>query len=100
VDVATNATWFQGALTGWVSNESLTTDLDKIWKYDGVLYAAACGTCHAPRRIDGYTSDRWLTDLGRMKGYTDLQDDQYRSLEVYLQYHSKDVGPLIAGGKP
>ena len=100
VDVATNATWVQGALTGWVSNESLTTDLDKIWKYDGVLYAAACGTCHAPRRIDGYTSDRWLTDLGRMKGYTDLQDDQYRSLEVYLQYHSKDVGPLIAGGKP
>jgi hypothetical protein len=99
VDVATNATWFQGALTAWVSNESLTTDLDKIWKYGAVLYAASCGTCHAPRPVDGFTSDRWLTDLGRMKRFTDLHSDQYRLLQVYLQYHSKDVGPLIAAGK-
>jgi hypothetical protein len=100
VDVATNATWFKGALTAWVSSESLTTDLDKIWKYSGVLYAASCGTCHAPRPVDGFTSDRWLTDLGRMKRFTDLQGDQYQLLEAYLQYHSKDVGPLIAAGKP
>jgi mono/diheme cytochrome c family protein len=100
VDAATKLTWFQGALTAWVSTESLTTDLDKIWKYDVALYAASCGTCHVPRPVDGYTSDRWLTDLGRMRRYTDLRDDQYRLLEVYLQYHSKDVGPLRAGGEP
>jgi hypothetical protein len=99
VDAATKLTWFQGALTAWVSTEGLTTDIDKIWKYDGVLYAASCGTCHAPRPIDGYTSDRWLTDLERMKRFTDLRGDQYRLLEVYLQYHSKDVGLLIAGGE-
>ena len=31
--------------------------------------------------------------------FTDLHGDQYRLLEVSLQYHSKDVGQLIAAGK-
>jgi mono/diheme cytochrome c family protein len=99
VDAATKLTWFQGALTAWVSKDSLTPDLDKIWQYDSALYAASCGTCHAPRPTNGYLANQWVGNLTAMKRFTELQDDQYRLLQAYLQFHSKDVGPSAVAGK-
>jgi hypothetical protein len=99
VDAATKLTWYQGALTGWVSGQGLTPDLGKIWKYDGALYAASCGTCHAPRPPNGYLANQWVGNLTAMKRFTELQDDQYRLLQTYLQFHSKDVSPSMATNK-
>ena len=99
VDAATKLTWFHGALTAWVSTQGLTPDIGKIWKYDSALYAASCGTCHAPRPTDGYLANQWVGNLTAMKRFTELQDDQYRLLQTYLQFHSKDVRPAMATDK-
>jgi hypothetical protein len=34
-----------------------------------------------------------------MKRFTALDDGQYRLLQTYLQFHSKDVGVAAPGGK-
>jgi mono/diheme cytochrome c family protein len=98
-DTATKLTWFQGSLTVWISKEGLNPDLAKIWAYSGNLYAASCGSCHAPHPTDSYLANQWIGSLKAMKRFTALDDGQYRLLQTYLQFHSKDVNTLPAGGK-
>jgi len=99
VDAATKLTWFQGNLTVWISKESLNPDLAKVWDYSSNLYATSCGSCHAPHPTDSYLANQWIGSLTAMKRFTALDDGQYRLLQTYLQFHSKDVGATPAGGK-
>ena len=91
-DAATKLTWFQGTLTVWVSKESLNPDIAKIWDYSSTLYASSCGSCHAPHPTDSFLANQWIGSLTAMKRFTALDDGQYRLLQTYLQFHSKDVG--------
>ena len=99
-DAATKLKWFPGSLTVWITKESLNPDIAKIWDYSSNLYATSCGACHAPHPTDGYLANQWIGSLKAMKRFTALDDGQYRLLQTYLQFHSKDVGALAAGGKP
>ncbi len=98
-DAATKLTWFQGSLTAWISKDSLNPDIAKIWDYSSNLYATSCGSCHAPHPADSYLANQWIGSLKAMRRFTGLDDGQYRLLQTYLQFHSKDVGATAAGGK-
>ena len=97
-DAATKLTWFQASLTVWVTKDGLNPDLAKVWDYTSRLYSASCGTCHAPHPSDSYLANQWIGSLGAMKRFTGLDDVQYRLLQAYLQFHSKDVGAASAAG--
>ena len=92
-DAATKLTWFQGNVTVWIGKESLNPDIAKIWDYSANLYTASCGACHAPHPTDGYLANQWIGSLKAMQRFTALDDGQYRLLQAYLQFHSKDVDP-------
>jgi mono/diheme cytochrome c family protein len=98
-DAATKLTWFQGSITVWVGKDSLNPDIAKIWDYSSKLYATSCGSCHAPHPSDSYLANQWIGSLKAMQRFTALDDGQYRLLQAYLQFHSKDVGATAAGGK-
>jgi mono/diheme cytochrome c family protein len=91
-DAGTKLTWFQGSLTAWVTEDDLAPDIAKVWAYGGDLYSRSCGSCHAPHPADSYLANQWIGNLKAMKRFTALDDGQYRLLEAYLQFHSKDVG--------
>ena len=98
-DTATKLTWFQGSLTVWITKESLNPDIAKVWDYSSNLYATSCGSCHAPHPADSYLANQWIGSLKAMKRFTALDDGQYRLLQTYLQFHSKDVSATATGGK-
>jgi hypothetical protein len=97
-DAATNLDWYQGSLTVWVQADGMNTDLAQIWTYGHDLYGATCASCHSLQPTGNFLTNQWIGSLGAMKRYTSLDDDQYRLLLAYLQYHSKDVGatPVLA----
>jgi mono/diheme cytochrome c family protein len=96
-DASTKLTWFPGSLTVWITADGLSPDIAKIWAYSGDLYSRSCGSCHAPHPVDSYLANQWVGNLKAMKRFTALDDGQYRLLQAYLQFHSKDVGAKEAG---
>jgi mono/diheme cytochrome c family protein len=96
-DPATKITWYQVSLTAWTASSDLNPDIQKVWTYAGALYATSCGTCHSPHPADSYLANQWIGNLNAMKRFTALDDGQYRLLQAYLQFHSKDVGAHPAG---
>jgi len=99
-DAATKLMWFPGSITVWITKESLNPDIDKIWDYSSNLYVRSCGACHAPPPADSQLANRWIGSMSSMKRFTSLDDAQYRLLQAYVQFHSKDVTASTAGGKP
>lgn len=96
-DTATKLKWFQGSLTVWISEKSLNPDIAKIWAYSGELYTTSCGACHAPHPTDSFLANQWIGSLKAMKRFAGLDDGQYRLLQAYLQFHSKDVSVSTGG---
>jgi mono/diheme cytochrome c family protein len=90
-DSDTNLDWHQASLTVWVKQDGLNTDLAQLWSYGRDLYSASCATCHALQPAESFLANQWIGSLGAMKRFTSLDDDQYRLLLAYLQYHAKDA---------
>jgi len=91
-DPISNLDWHQSSLTAWVDAQGLNPGLPALWTYGAGLYGDTCTACHALPLSGAYLSNQWVGVLGAMKRYASLDDDQYRLLLAYLQYHSKDVG--------
>jgi mono/diheme cytochrome c family protein len=91
-DPLSNLDWHPASLTAWVDSEGLNPGLPALWTYAASLYGDTCAACHALPLSGAYLSNQWVGVLGAMKRYASLDDDQYRLLLAYLQYHSKDVG--------
>jgi len=99
-DSETNLDWHQASLTAWVKQDGLNTDLAQLWNYSRELHSASCATCHALQPANSFLANQWIGSLGAMKRFTSLDDDQYRLLLAYLQYHAKDSVPLKVATKP
>jgi len=95
-DPVSNLDWHQSSFTAWVDAQGLNPGLPALWTYGAGLYGDTCAACHALPQSGAYLSNQWVGVLGAMKRYASLDDDQYRLLLAYLQYHSKDVGGATA----
>ncbi len=91
-DSVSNLDWHRSSLTAWTDGQGLNPGLPALWAYSANLYGDTCAACHALPLSGAYLSNQWVGVLGAMKRYAPLDDDQYRLLLAYLQYHSKDVG--------
>lgn len=91
VDPDTELTWHRVSMEAWVANESLIADQAKLWEYGAEMYNASCGTCHSLPPADHYLANQWLGTLKAMKRFMVLDKEQYRFLQKYLQFHSKDT---------
>ena len=91
-DPLSDLDWHQASLTAWVDAGDLNSGLPALWAYGSGLYGDTCAACHALPASGAYLANQWVGVLGAMKRYAALDDDQYRLLLAYLQYHSKDVG--------
>jgi hypothetical protein len=92
VDPATKLTWIPSSLTVWIGTGGLNPDIAKVWTYTSKLYGDSCATCHALHPANGFLANQWIGNLAAMKRFAALDDGQYRLLQAYLQFHSRDVG--------
>jgi mono/diheme cytochrome c family protein len=95
-DADTNLNWSPTSLTVWVQQSGSNADLAQIWQYGGDLYGSSCASCHTLQPANNFLANQWIGTLGAMKRYTSLEDDQYRLLLAYLQYHAKDAAAPAA----
>jgi len=99
-DPLSNLDWHPSSLTSWVDAQALNAELPALWTYTAGLYGDTCAACHALPQPGAYLTNQWVGVLGAMKRYAPLDDDQYRLVLAYLQYHSKDVGGSVVAGAP
>ncbi|AOI38850.1 cytochrome C [Burkholderia oklahomensis EO147] len=90
-DPETGQDWTQGSLTMWISSDGLSADLQRLWHYSDELMSHTCAVCHARPDSKDFLANQWIGTLGAMRHFTSLDDDQYRLLLTWLQYHAKDV---------
>ena len=100
IDPETKQTWFSGSLTIWITTADLNPDITKLWSYSASLYTGACSVCHAEHPANEFLANQWIGNLGAMKRFAALDDDQYRMLQAYLQFHAKDVDVQTESGAP
>jgi hypothetical protein len=81
--------WNQVELSGFVEGNALTPDQDSIWAQAQALYSARCGTCHALRPVDEFTSNQWPPIVKSMAKRAALQPEQAELITQYLQTHAR-----------
>jgi trimethylamine-N-oxide reductase cytochrome c-type subunit TorC len=91
-DKETDLVWHRGALTAWISKDALTESRDKLWDYGSQMYSSSCSICHTLQPPGHYLANQWLGTLNAMKRFITLDDEQYRFLQKYLQFHAQDTG--------
>jgi trimethylamine-N-oxide reductase cytochrome c-type subunit TorC len=91
-DKATDLVWYRGALTAWIAREGMMADRGKLWDYGAEMYGATCGSCHALQPPEHFLANQWIGNLSAMQRFISLDDDQFRFLQKYLQFHAQDTG--------
>jgi trimethylamine-N-oxide reductase cytochrome c-type subunit TorC len=91
-DQETDLVWYHGRLTAWVTRDKMVADRSKLWDYGSEMYSDTCGSCHALQPPSHYLANQWIGNLGAMQRFISLDDDQFRFLQKYLQFHAQDTG--------
>ena len=90
-DPGTDLTWYKAGLTAWISKDAMIASREKLWAYGGEMYASSCGSCHSLRATNSVLANQWIGNLNAMKRFIPLDQEQYRLLLKYLQFHAKDT---------
>ena len=91
-DKETDLVWHHGRLTAWVAGDKMVADRSKLWDYGAEMYGDTCGSCHALQPPAHYLANQWIGNLSAMQRFISLDDDQFRFLQKYLQFHAQDTG--------
>jgi mono/diheme cytochrome c family protein len=100
IDKTSGQKWRPATFTAWIKPEGLNTDLATLWQHSQGVFNATCSACHSVPTVNAYLANQWVGTLKSMKRYTNLTDDDYRLLLVYLQEHAKDAEPALQTAKP
>lgn len=91
IDEETEQSWNKVSLKAWVKADNFIADLNLLNNYGTELNTANCSACHSIRTADHYLANQWPGILKSMKRFVSLDDQQYDSLQMYLQYNAKDM---------
>ncbi|MDR3535691.1 MAG: NapC/NirT family cytochrome c [Acetobacteraceae bacterium] len=92
-DKNTDQVWNRASLTAWIGHDALVADQGQLTAYGAEMFADSCSTCHAPPQANQYLANQWIGTLNAMKRFINLDDEQYRFLQKYLQLHASDMVP-------
>ena len=91
-DPATGLVWSKVSRQAWVARADLSRDQAALWAYGSEMYRSSCGTCHSLPPTDHALANQVIGGLNAMKRFISLDDEEYRFLQKYLQFHAKDTG--------
>ncbi|GAB6052171.1 pentaheme c-type cytochrome TorC [Magnetospira thiophila] len=80
--------WTPVTLEGWVRRDNLVADPQAIWTFAERLYELQCGQCHMAYPADWFAVDQWPDLLKAMKPMVELEKEDHRLIQVYLQSHA------------
>ena len=90
-DPETGLVWAQAAVDAWVARDSLVKDQQALWAYGREMYSSTCGSCHGLHPEDHMLANQVIGTLEAMKHLIPLDDEEYRFLQKYLQFHAQDT---------
>ncbi|MBL8572315.1 MAG: NapC/NirT family cytochrome c [Hyphomicrobiaceae bacterium] len=93
-DADTGQAWTEVRLTVWVAPARFTAEAAGIAAYGAELYLSSCSFCHALPRPDAWPANDWIGQLNAMKRFVPLDDEEIRTLLVYLQTRARDMPPV------
>lgn len=90
-DPETGLVWAQASVEAWVARDSLVKDQQALWAYGREMYSSTCGSCHGLHPEDHMLANQVIGTLEAMKHLIPLDDEEYRFLQKYLQFHAQDT---------
>lgn len=82
--------WVKATAVGWVDAQSLTGDIEGLWKQGKARLAAACSSCHGAPSADHFTANQWAGQLPERGGRAGHSRKGNNALMFkYLQEHAK-----------
>ena len=90
-DPETGLVWAQGSVDAWVARDSLVKNQQALWAYGKEMYSSTCGSCHGLHPEDHMLANQVIGTLEAMKHLIPLDDEEYRFLQKYLQFHAQDT---------
>ncbi|KGQ69451.1 nitrate reductase [Chelonobacter oris] len=91
-DDITDSDWHEVNIALSVDKAALTSDINALNQYGKSLDQTHCSTCHAPIAADHYTANQWVGVINSMKDRTSMNDEEVRTITLYLQHFAKDMG--------
>ena len=93
-DDNTEQIWHEVSFETWVMTTNMVAHLEKLWDYGSEMHGACCGCCHSLPPTDHFLSNQWIGGLKDMQRYINLEKEEYRFLQKYLQLHAKDIAAV------
>ena len=90
-DVDTEQIWHAVSFETWVKSQNMVGSLTKLWDYGSEMHGACCGSCHPLPPTKHFLANQWIGGLKDMQQYINLDKEEYRFLQKYMQLHAQDV---------
>lgn len=90
-DDNTEQIWHQVSFETWVKTTGMAGHLETLWDYGSEMHGACCGSCHSITPPNHFLANQWIGGLKDMKQFINLDTEEYRLLQKYLQLHAQDV---------
>ena len=90
-DDNTEQIWHEVSFETWVKTTNMIESLEKLWDYGSEMHGASCGSCHSLPPANHFLANQWIGGLKDMQRYINLEKEEYRFLQKYLQLHAQDV---------
>lgn len=90
-DPDTGLVWARASVDAWVAKDSLVKDQQALWAYGKEMYSSTCSSCHGLHPEDHMLANQVIGTLDAMKQFIPLDDEEYRFLQKYLQFHAQDT---------
>ena len=90
-DPDTGLVWARASVDAWVARDSLVKDQQALWAYGREMYVSTCSSCHGLHPEDHMLANQVIGTLDAMKQFIPLDDEEYRFLQKYLQFHAQDT---------
>jgi trimethylamine-N-oxide reductase cytochrome c-type subunit TorC len=94
IDPETRLSWRSARITGWVTDEKLSSDLQVIWDYAKVVYENECARCHAVFSPSVFKAPEWANTIYNMRRFTRLKSGDLDLVSSYLQQHAQKLGDI------
>lgn len=77
--------WIQNFITGFIPNDSITSDFKSLWKDESTFANERCGGCHGVPAFDAHFANEFPSLIDSMKEMAGIVDEEAKSMTNYYQ---------------